>query len=727
MGRQKQTSSKGAPSGAPVSSSLSGTVIMKALQARMSKSSNAEISIMGEDGSVITTPKFLSTGHPGLDSILGGGIPAGRIAEIYSKNEGEGKCYRVGTKVLMVSGITRVIEDVRVGDQLVGPDGLPRTVIDVTRGRGPLYRVTPSRSFAKETFDVTANHLLPIRFLKTGSNPGFVPMSVSVQEYLTWSSTKQRHAAGYKCSVPVAFTGLMLGDTYLPFYLLGLWLADGTCGKNAITFNQDDTELLQWAETWAKDNGYSCSVFPKKDSKGVTVRYVTPRGKSNPFLDWLRRVALDDVKHIPAHYLQARSIRSRMDLLAGLLDGDGYLDRSRHQFEIVQKSEALAHDIVFLARSLGFATKLGTKFVDGVPYYRIYIRGAIENIPLVLPRKRPQIRQPKNPPHHFRMGIEPIGEDDYVGLTVDGDQKFLLADFTVGHNSSIAGHLMAEMQRKGGNVILIDAEQGFTMQRLQQLGVDPATVIYVEPDHIESVFDVITSVFEVIEDEEDTALADHTLIVWDSVAATPSKQQFEADYDQQTMGAQARALSSGLQKLIKTLKRHEVYFVLLNQIRHKIGAMFGEQTQTSGGKAVKFYASTRLELSKPPNPWLKVDNDVVGFKITAKTIKSRIVRPFQTTTLYLHFERGVDAWKGLFDLCEEAGIIKKKGAYVTITGYAKEDGTLKSFRQKDFQKIVTELGSDTQQLISDHLVSIGVTPDAIRRFFPNVQAKQKGT
>jgi recombination protein RecA len=281
--------------------------------------------------------------------------------------------------------------------------------------------------------------------------------------------------------------------------------------------------------------------------------------------------------------------------------------------------------------------------------------------------------------------------------------------------SSLAAHIMAEMIRRDGLVVLIDSERGFTEERLQTFGIDLDKVVYIEPRYVEEVFDTITEILEEVESE---GISDRTLIVWDSVAATPSKTQFEAEYDERTMAAQARALSAGLGKIMETLSKHECYILALNQTRQNIKVIFGDNTQTVGGKGLKFYASTRIELSKSGGN-IKNGDEILGFGIKALAVKNRMARPYNPAFMNFFFEKGVDTFKGLFDFLEVIDIVHKKGAWYTIDGYTKPDGSLKSFQQKEFAAVLADLDSKSEEKIVKALLDKRVTLPAIQRFFPN--------
>lgn len=355
---------------------------------------------------------------------------------------GTGKCLRVGTEVLLSDGTPTRVEDVRAGDRLLGPTGAVRTVLNTTRGVGPLFRITPNKG---APYDVTEEHLLSLRNSTTGE-----VANVTVREYLTKSNYWRHVHKGWRSGVIEFERGAQMASLPVPPYILGLWLGDGTTTRSEITCDREDTPVLAaWQEYGA--------TLP--NTKAVISRLTTGRSGSgvskNQFANYLRATGLCRGKFIPPEYCTA-SREARRELLAGLLDTDGHLGRG--YFDFITKHPHIAHDVAFIARSLGLATyvrKCEKSCQGGFTgtYYRLAIAGDIDTIPTRLPRKRAVARWQRKSVLNVGVTVEPVGDGEYAGFELDGDHLFLLADFTVTHNSFIQGAVHRTIRETHGLTI----------------------------------------------------------------------------------------------------------------------------------------------------------------------------------------------------------------------------------------------------------------------------------
>ena len=333
-------------------------------------------------------------------------------------------CHAKGTPILMWNGRTKAVEDVAVGDWLMGPDSLPRRVLSLARGSEPMYRVTPNRG--GEPFDVNQGHILSLRRTsrKKGDARAGEVVNVTVADYLKWGawdkhlSKLRRVAVEWGCRRQLARPTLSIAP-----YALGLWLGDGSKDRAGLT-NIDPEPIAYWCE-YATTLG--CTIYVNDDE------YIM-RGQRqhNPMLNRLRGLGVYRNKHIPHRYLTA-SREDRLALLAGLIDTDG--STTCGGYEITQKSTRLTDDIQFLARSLGFSVGRAVKFVNGEPYHRLHINGPCDQVPVLIPRKRLPPRTQKKDCLATGFTVEPIGSGDYYGFALSGDHLYLTADFTVHHNT----------------------------------------------------------------------------------------------------------------------------------------------------------------------------------------------------------------------------------------------------------------------------------------------------
>jgi len=167
-------------------------------------------------------------------------------------------------------------------------------------------------------------------------------------------------------------------------------------------------------------------------------------------------------------------------------------------------------------------------------------------------------------------------------------------------------------------------------------------------------------------------------IVWDSVAASSPKAELVGDYDKDSIGLQARAISKGMRKITGVIGNQNVLFVILNQIRMKIGVMYGDPTTTPGGKAIPFHSSVRIKLGAGQQITNK-DKEVVGINVSAKTIKNKVAPPFRTVNFEIHFGIGIKEHEQVFDLLRKHGPETVDGKEVSVGG----SGTWKRFQVSD--------------------------------------------
>jgi recombination protein RecA len=275
--------------------------------------------------------------------------------------------------------------------------------------------------------------------------------------------------------------------------------------------------------------------------------------------------------------------------------------------------------------------------------------------------------------------------------------------------SSLAARLMAEMQSRGGTVVLMDTEHGFTEQRLREFGVNPDKVVWVEPQHIEGGCQIIDSTLKYLKKHPEKG--DKVLIVWDSIAASPSKAEYEADYGEIQVASGARAWSVNIKKLKDAIAKSECYVVMINQTRTNIGVMFGEKQTSTGGIAIKYYAGCRLVLYRGKGSWLKTGTVRKGFLVTMEMEKSRLAAPFQKAVVPLIFDTGWDRWKSLFDLLLKIEWITQKGAYYEM------EGADKSFQQKGFPAAFKAMDKPDRERLIKKLEERYIDRATIEEFF----------
>lgn len=357
-----------------------------------------------------------------------------------SVSSGHG-CFAAGTSVMRADGTTVAVEDVRVGDRLMGGDGKSmRTVLELRRGSEPMYRFTYADG---TTHTFNESHILCLVATNTkGRRKTGDKVRVTIREWLTWGEDKKRCHAIYRSGVE----SFCREDQPLPMpaYVLGAWLGDGHSSGNHIT--SADPEVIEAFAEYA--GAINCNLVDRKTTNtgaasvySLVTKGVRGRGHKHPMLEALRALGIFGAKRIPDAYLYA-SKTQRLELLAGLLDTDGHLDAGSGGFDFIQKNELLAKQVAWLARSVGCHATVrkaqktcGNNGKSGT-YWRVTIGRNVEQIPVRIARKRPPKMARQRSNLHFSIkSVEALGDGAYYGFTLDGDHLFLGGDFTVLSNT----------------------------------------------------------------------------------------------------------------------------------------------------------------------------------------------------------------------------------------------------------------------------------------------------
>lgn len=404
---------------------------------------------------------------------------------------GTGKCHAKDTPILMYNGSIKMVQDIQVGEKIMGDDSTPRKILNLTRGNADLYEIVPTNG---EKHVVNEDHILCLKLSSMGVEktkakvPTYVTrtldkqnqklqirhfetkelaqnflqslreedniIEISVKDYLPKSSKFKSNLKLYRKAVEFPFKPVDFDP-----YILGVWLGDGVQREPVIT-NQDATVLSYLRETVPL---YGCTLNYQNNYAYRISSCTSCKNKTgkNTFLNALNKYKMRNNKHIP-DILKCNSRDVRMQVLAGIVDTDGSLDNNC--YEISQVNERLMDDIIYLARSLGFSAykkikvgscllKNGEKFTG--TYYRTIISGeGIHEIPVKITRKKAQPRKQKKDVLVTGFKINKISKGDYYGFTVDKNHRYLLGDFTVTHNSCSAV-AAAEIMLKNMNVTVM--------------------------------------------------------------------------------------------------------------------------------------------------------------------------------------------------------------------------------------------------------------------------------
>ena len=386
-------------------------------------------------------------------------------------------CHAKDTDILLFDGTIKKVQDITVNDLLMGDDSTPRKIIKLIRGKAQMYNITTKKG---ESYIVNGDHILCLQYtnkntirydkkyecyisiwfdahkinihqkrFKTKVEAELFMstiiedyiVDISVHDYLKLSKSLQKKLKEYKVEVEYP-----LKDIPIDPYMIGYWLGDRTSNISAITVQ--DSEVLKYFSSTL--GVYNCYLSYQHKYYYRINGLDDGKIGSNAFNNALYDLNVINNKHIPAMY-KCNTRINRLRLLAGLLDADGLLlhDKASFAFTQCESNETLFDDVLYLARSVGFACiKESNKEGKG---YKIVISGSTDNIPTLCPRKKANPRQQIKNALVSQISIKPLGIDNYYGFQVDKNNRYVMGSFTVTHNCGktyIAMDILSRLRRK---------------------------------------------------------------------------------------------------------------------------------------------------------------------------------------------------------------------------------------------------------------------------------------
>ncbi len=299
-----------------------------------------------------------------------------------------------------------------------------------------------------------------------------------------------------------------------------------------------------------------------------------------------------------------------------------------------------------------------------------------------------------------------------IALGIDGFPRGRIVEIYGPESSgktTLAIHAIAEAQKLGGIAAFIDAEHAFDRFYAQSLGVDTENLLISQPDNGEQALEITENLIR-------SGAID--IIVIDSVAALVPRSEIEGEMGDSKMGLQARLMSQAMRKLTSTIGRTKSCCIFINQLREKIGVMFGNPETTTGGNALKFYASMRLDIRRSGSGIKDKEGNIVGNHVKVKVVKNKLAPPFRIATFDIVYGEGISKTGEIIDLGVDHGIIQKSGSWYSYDGAKIAQGREAA---KQFLTDNPEVALEVEGKIKAQI--LGMDPDELASENGHVQAE----
>jgi recombination protein RecA len=592
--------------------------------------------------------EVIPTGSIALDVALGiGGFPRGRVVEVYGP-EGSGKALALDTPIPTPKGWTTMGE-LSVGQEVFAGDGSPARVTFATPAMTghECFRVRFSDG-AEIIADADHQWLTTTLAGRSGRRPPEVVTTRRMAATLRAGDGHTLNHAVETCG-PLAYPAQELP---VPPYALGAWLgtddAAAAMGPGILGETRRDGEPAQEGGQDARGSGR-----PARPAASLQARLLGLGVLGN--------------KHVPEGYLHA-SVPQRLALLQGIMDAAGTVSpggagtrrgAGPAVCELGVGSARLARDVHELLLGLGIPATLHQPPAMPGGRYRLSFQASLPVFRL--PRKAGQLAAVRAGQARLRYvaAVEPVPSVPVRCIQVDHPSHTYLAgrECIPTHNTTVALHAVANAQKSGGIAAFIDAEHALDPEYAKRLGVDTDALLVSQPDTGEQALEIADMLVR------SSAL---DIVVIDSVAALVPRAELEGEMGDSHVGLQARLMSQALRKLAGALNQTKTTAIFINQLREKVGVLFGSPEVTSGGRALKFYASVRLDVRRIET--LKDGTEAVGSRTRVKVVKNKCASPFKSAEFDILFGTGISREGGLLDLGVEQEIVRKAGAWYTYQG-----------------------------------------------------------